>query len=187
MIKKLGGNLAFFISLACFSPLILSQQQESSSESESATESQTANGVIEEISVIGERTTYSLRLEIKSAEADVYNLFNELNNNDEFDVTCEEVVYTGSHLPVTTCMAAYLRNEQAFQTQRFLEGLSGGALGTPGSGALMDLDSAAGEVLEKTKAMEQEMIRLAIEVPKFNEALRKLSGLVGALEDRTDN
>ena len=71
MTKKLGGNLAFFISLACFSPLILSQQQESSSESESATESQTANGVIEEISVIGERTTYSLRLEIKSAEADV--------------------------------------------------------------------------------------------------------------------
>ena len=101
MIKKLGGILAFFISLICFSPLILSQQQESSSESESATESQAANDVIEEISVIGERTTYSLRLEIKSAEADVYNLFNELNNNDEFDVTCEEVVYTGSHLPVT--------------------------------------------------------------------------------------
>ena len=187
MTKKLGSNLAFFISLTCFSPLTLSQQQESSSESESATESQAANDVIEEISVIGERTTYSLRLEIKSAEADVYNLFNELNNNDEFDVTCEEVVYTGSFIPVTTCMAAYLRNEQAFQTQRFLESLSGGALGTPGSGALMDRDSAAGEVLEKTEAMEQEMIRLAIEVPEFNAALRKLSGLVGALEDRTGN
>ena len=68
-----------------------------------------------------------------------------------------------------------------------MEGLSGGALGTAGSGELMDLDSAAGEVLEKTKGMEQEMIRLAIEVPEFNEALRKLSGLVGALEDRTNN
>ena len=187
MTKKLGVNLAVFISLVCLSPLTLSQQQESPSESESAIESQAANSVIEEISVIGERTTYSLRLEIESAETEVYNLFNELNNNDEFDVTCEEVVYTGSHLPVRTCMAAYLRKEQAYHTQNYIQSLSGDSLGAPGSGTLLDFNSVKGEVLEKTKAMEQEMIRLAVEVPEFAASLKKLSGLVGALEARTKN
>jgi hypothetical protein len=175
------------ITLLFLSPLIFSQQQESTPDSESTTEPQTARSTIEEISVTGERTTYSLRLEIESAETEVYSLFNDLNSNDEFDVTCEEVVYTGSHLPVRTCMAAYLRREEARQTQNYIQSLSGGSLGAPGSGALLDRASIRGEALEKTKAMEQEMIRLAIEVPEFTAALKKLSELVGALEARTKN
>jgi len=96
-----------------------SQQPESLSEEESAVDSETSQNVIEEITVLGERTTYSLRLEIKSTEVEVYKMFNELNNNDEFDVTCEEIVYTGSRIPVQTCMAAYLREEEASRTQDF--------------------------------------------------------------------
>ncbi len=179
------NKLPIALMLICLSSVSLSQQPESLPEDESAMESQISENGIEEITVLGERTTYSLRMEIKSSELEVYNLFNELNNNDEFDVTCEEIVYSGSHIPVQTCMAAYLREEEARRTQDFLQGLSGGPLGTPGSGPLLSRDAVAGEVIEKTKAMEQEMIRLAIEFPEFTAALQKLSGLVGALEART--
>jgi hypothetical protein len=43
---------------------------------------------IEEITVLGERTFFTLRLEIEAAEAEVYGLFNELNTNDDFDFKC---------------------------------------------------------------------------------------------------
>lgn len=161
-------------------------QQESASDEESETQVETT--VIEEITVQGERTTFSLRMEIESAETEVYNLFNELNSNDDFDVTCKDIVYTGSHIPQRTCMSAFLREEQAFQTQSYLQGVPlGEGIGGPNSGALMDLSSASGEVREKAKAMEQEMIRLAVEVPEFAEALIKLSNLVSTLDERTGN
>ena len=178
---------ALIIIIMLYSLTAFSQQPESLSEEESAVDSETSQNVIEEITVLGERTTYSLRLEIKSTEVEVYKMFNELNNNDEFDVTCEEIVYTGSRIPVQTCMAAYLREEEASRTQDFLQSLSGGPLGTPGSGPLLSRDAVAGEVIEKTKAMEQEMIRLAIEYPEFTAALQKLSRLIGVLDARTKN
>jgi len=191
MTKKFSINLAIFFSLLWLSQPILSQQQESSSESESG--SQPDGRAIEEITVQGERTFYALRLAIDSAETEVYNLFNELNSNDEFDVTCKEVRYTSSHISRRTCMAAYLRKEEAYHVQDYVQsiqlggGLVSGGLGTPGSGMLLTLEDAKGEVFQKTSAMEQEMLRLAMEVPEFSAALQKLAGLVGALEDREKN
>jgi len=191
MTKKFSINLAIFFSLLWLSPPILSQQQESSSESESG--SQPDGSAIEEITVQGERTIYALRLAIESAETEVYNLFNELNTNDEFDVTCKEVRYTSSHISRRTCMAAYLRKEEAYHLQDYVQsiqiggGLISGGLGTPGSGMLLTLDAVKGEVHQKTVAMEQEMLRLAIEVPEFAAALQKLTGFVGALEIKQKN
>ena len=184
MTKKFSINLAIFFSLVWLSPPILSQQQESSSESAS----QPTGSAIEEITVQGERTIYALRLAIESAETEVYNLFNELNSNDEFDVTCKKVRYTRSRIPRRTCMAAYLRKEEAYHVGDYVQsiqlggGLISGGLGTPGSGMLLTLDAVKGEVHQKTVAMEQEMLRLAIEVPEFAAALQKLAGFVGALE-----
>jgi len=53
---------------------------------------------IEEITVLGERSFFTLRLEIEAAEAEVYGLFNELNTNDDFDFKCTREAYTGSHI-----------------------------------------------------------------------------------------
>ena len=184
MTKKFNINMAIFFSLLWLSPPILSQQQESSSESES----QPDGSVIEEIIVQGERTFFALRMEIESTETEVYNLFNELNSNDEFDVTCKKVRYTRSRIPRRTCMAAYLRKEEAYHVRNYVQsiqiggGLVPGGLGSPGSGMLLTLDAAKGEVHQKTVAMEQEMLRLAMEVPEFAAALQKLTELLGALE-----
>ena len=186
MTKKFNIHLAIFFSLVWLSPPILSQQQESSSESESG--SQPDGSAIEEIIVQGERTIYALRLAIESAETEVYNLFNELNSNDEFDVTCKEVVYTGSHISRRTCMAAYLREEEAYHLQNYLQSIQIGAgLDSPGSGMLLTRDAVKGEVHQKTVAMEQEMLRLAMEVPEFAAALQKLTGFVDALKIRKKN
>ena len=118
----------------------------------------------------------------------VNNLFNELNSNDEFDVTCEEIVYTGSLIPQRTCMSAFLREEMAYQTQTFVQSIPlGDGLGAPGGGVLLDFETVQGEVRQKAEAMEQEMIRLAVENPDFAAMLVRLSRLIGLLEERDDN
>ncbi len=124
---------------------------------------------IEEITVLGERTFFTLRLEIGAAEEEVYGLFNELNTNDDFDVTCTWEVYTGSHFKRRSCMAAYLREAQAENTQNYLKGID----------MQLDLSGVKGEVRDQTLAMEAEMAQLALDNPEFSQALRKLAELFG--------
>ena len=124
---------------------------------------------IEEITVLGERTFFTLRLEIGAAEEEVYGLFNELNINDDFDVTCTWEVYTGSHFKRRSCMAAYLREAQAENTQNYLKGID----------MQLDLSGVKGEVRDQTLTMEAEMAQLALDNPEFSQALRKLAELFG--------
>jgi len=166
----------------------LAQNEEELQDSAEVPETQDNESEIEQIIVQGERTRFALRMEIERAETDVYNLFNELNSNDDFDVTCEEIVYTGSLIPQRTCMAAFLREEMAYQTQTFVQSIPlGDGLGAPGGGVLLDFETVQGEVRQKAEAMEQEMIRLAVENPDFAAMLVRLSRLIGLLEERDDN
>ena len=129
---------------------------------------------IEEITVLGERTFFTLRLEIEAAEAEVYGLFNELNTNDDFDVKCTREVYTGSYFKRHRCMAAYLRKAQAENTQNYLKGID----------TQLSLSGVQGEVHQQTLAMEAEMAQLALDNPGFLQALRKLAELLGALNTK---
>ena len=124
---------------------------------------------IEEITVLGERTFFTLRLEIETAEEEVYGLFNELNTNDDFDVKCTREVYTGSHFKQRRCMAAYLRKAQAENAQNYLKGID----------TQLSLSGVEGEVHQQTLAMEAEMAQLALDNPEFLQALRKLAELFG--------
>jgi hypothetical protein len=57
---------------------------------------------VEELVVPG-RTPESLRVEIERLEAAVYDRFNALNSDDEFDIHCLEHARTGSNIPSRTC------------------------------------------------------------------------------------
>ena len=129
---------------------------------------------IEEITVLGERTFFTLRLEIEAAEEEVYGLFNELNTNDDFDVKCTREVNIGSHFKRRRCMAAYLREAQAENTQNYLNGIDTHA----------SLSGVKGELHQQTLAMEAGMAQLALDNPEFSQALRKLAELLGALNTK---
>ena len=124
---------------------------------------------IEEITVLGQRSFFTLRLEIEAAESEVYGLFNELNTNDDFDVKCTWEVYTGSHFKRRICRAAYLRKAEAEYTQNYLKGID----------TRLSISGVKGEVQQQTLAMEAEMAQLALDNPEFSQALRKLAELVG--------
>jgi hypothetical protein len=61
---------------------------------------------VEELIVRG-RTIQQLRLEIEKLEDAVYERFNELNSNDDFDIFCYEQAQTGSNVPQRTCIPKF--------------------------------------------------------------------------------
>jgi hypothetical protein len=70
----------------------------------------------------------ALRAEARQLEANMYNLFNQLNSDDDLDVSCSETKVTGSTIPAWTCEAAFMRDAaSANVSARFDNPLSGAA------------------------------------------------------------
>ena len=71
---------------------------------------------IEEITVMGPRSLAMMRAEIIAAENVVYDLFNELNDDDGYDIICKKETRIGSQLPRRICQARMYREEVADAT-----------------------------------------------------------------------
>lgn len=157
-------------------PTVLAQEIEpptdSAAESSTTSEAESAARPLEQITVIGEQSFYSLRLEIESAEEEVFGIFNELNSSDEMDIHCTHEVYTGSHMKVRDCMPGFLREAIAQNAQDYVNGID----------VQLTRAQMTGEVHQEQVALEAEMIRLAQENAELYQALHKLTELTRKLQ-----
>lgn len=62
---------------------------------------------IEEITVIGQRSLISLRLETSAAEDVMFGLYNELNTDDKYDIVCRTDTRVFSHIKGKSCRPEY--------------------------------------------------------------------------------
>lgn len=125
-----------------------------------------ATGMTEEVVVRGQ-TPGALRIRIELAEEAVYDRFNEINSNDEFDIHCEEIAFTGTRMLTRVCQPNFwhaAEEDIALETVRSLQG-SAFAAGT---------GQFRGEAHYKRLLMRDEIERLAREDEEFLEALRHL-------------
>ena len=128
-----------------------------------------ATGMTEAVVVRGQ-TPRALRIRIELAEEAVYDRFNEINSNDEFDIHCEEVAFTGSRMLTRFCQPNFwhaAEEDIAFESVRLLQG----SAFTAGTGQFR------GEAHYKRVQMREEMERLAREDEEFLNALRHLYSL----------
>jgi hypothetical protein len=118
---------------------------------------------MEEITVIGERPLYSLRMEIYKVEDIKVKLFNSLNSTNDFDIKCEYVAHTeyNSNIKRRECNVNYMKKARAEDAREFLE------RGIPprSEGQLR------GELAHKTEALNKEMIELAVKHPEMAKAM----------------
>ena len=77
-----------------------------------AGESPAQSGPVDEVIVPG-RAPPNLRLEIERLEVAVYDRFNALNSNDEYDIRCFERAPTGSNIPLRTCAPNFVIEAEA--------------------------------------------------------------------------
>jgi hypothetical protein len=66
------------------------------------------NETIEDIVVVGQKSMTSLRREVFQAEEDFYSLYNELNDDREYDVSCFYERATGTNIKNHVCRARFV-------------------------------------------------------------------------------
>lgn len=131
--------------------------------------------VDDQIIVIG-KSPAEIRAQILKAEEAVYDRFNEINSNDEFDIHCRKETPTGSHIPRRVCQTNFWRDAQAEAGKATVEAMRG-EFGPPASVFL-------GEAMNKGQVMTAEMRRLAVEDQEFQKALVRLGTLITALRGK---
>ena len=132
---------------------------------------------IEEIQVLGSRTLYSIRMEIVDEENKIFSMFNELNSDDDFDILCDNIAPTGSHIKQRVCEHRFVTETRARMTQDFMLGI----------GALNESSDLGVETKLQQDELEKEHLRIAAEYPEYLEMLTKLMNLRATLETRKDD
>lgn len=102
IVTKFGLSLITLMLLPCVSA------QESKDED--------VDDTIDEITVMGARSLAMMRAEVIEAEDVIYELFNELNDDNGYDIICKKETRIGSQIPQRVCLARMYRDEVALAT-----------------------------------------------------------------------
>ena len=97
--------------------------EETNSLNTSSSIPQASDRPIEEIQVLGTRTLYSIRMEIVDEENKIFSMFNELNSDDRFDILCDNIAPTGSHIKQRVCEPRFVTETRAQMTQDYVRGI----------------------------------------------------------------
>jgi hypothetical protein len=128
----------------------------------------------DEVVVIG-KSPGQLRAEMENAEVAVYDRFNELNSDNQFDIHCRRDVPINSHIASRrVCQANFSRDEEARAAQARLQELQGGAAVNP--------QIFLNEEAHKRELLRQEMRRVAAEDDAFRKSLVRFADLKKAFD-----
>ena len=112
---------------------------------------------------------------MERAEVAVYDRFNELNSDDQFDIHCRRDVPINSHIASRrVCQANFSRDEEARAAQAQLQQLQGGAAVNP--------QIFLNEEGHKRELLRREMRRVAAEDEEFRRSLLRFAGLKKAFD-----
>ncbi|MDG2175827.1 MAG: hypothetical protein P8M72_06835 [Gammaproteobacteria bacterium] len=128
---------------------------------------------IEEITITQQRPPSLLRREIIQATENVYDLFNSLNDDDEFNVYCYEEYILGSRIKERFCHANYIENALSNVATDYVNGQQGDPESVPG--ATPHLIQA--EIRLKNRILGEKMLELSNNNRQLNDALLHLKDL----------
>lgn len=141
--------LLLLCSIGCSFALAQDEAAEAGAEPEEA---------IDEITVYGEQSLSTLKMEYEAAELSFYNLYNELNDDRKYDVVCRKETRKGSHIKHRICWPRYQLDARTQEARaKFFRGEI-----DPG---VMALDIA------EEKVMKERIAKIAEENPQLLEAL----------------
>tara|TARA_E500000331_G_scaffold325375_1_gene342501 strand:- start:1227 stop:1850 length:624 start_codon:yes stop_codon:yes gene_type:complete len=151
-------------------------EQETNSPNTATSTPQASDRPIEEIQVLGTRTLYSIRMEIVDEENKIFSMFNELNSDDRFDILCDKIAPTGSHIQQRVCEPRFVTETRAQMTQDYVRGI----------GMLVESSAVMAETAIEREEIAREHLRIAAEYPEYLEMLTALTNLRATLKSRRD-
>lgn len=127
-----------------------------------------AGAADEEIVVVGQATLRSLREQLIRAEDHVHELFNALNDDDEYDIHCHMETRTGTNISQRVCKPNYVDNATSVEGQSYLAAIRGEFGSTrPPASAVINVKSRV--LREKLTAFVNENEELREAVSHFTE------------------
>lgn len=118
--------------------------------------------VLDEIRVTADSSMRSLRKEVYMAEEVKFEIFNKLNSNDDFDITCERRIPTGSILRGPwNCDVGYMKRARSEDMHLYFHFNV-----TPRSDEIL-----SNQFADKQRALKKEMIDLAVKHPELATAM----------------
>jgi hypothetical protein len=119
--------------------------------------------ILEDITVIGQNSIGSLRYEVDRAADRMYEVYNELNTHDDFDIHCQWNAPTGSRIKRKLCTPVYVKNLQAKATQYALYDMDNSGM----TGLYIDYT----EIAINDAKLRENMKRLILENPSLFDAV----------------
>ena len=126
---------------------------------------------LEQIIVTGQRSLFLLRAQIESARESLYSSYNDFNVDDEFDVNCQRVTWTGTHIPEQQCWPAFFERLVAENSQDSLIGI----------GFLIPAGELGNLYAERFDELRVNLEKVARETPPVADAMMELGKLEQAL------
>lgn len=151
---------------------ITQRDSEADPEARQTLEEITEDIEIEEIVVIAQETSASIRAQLKRAEKQFFSDYNDLNLIEEFDIDCRSIQGTDSLIPRDICWPVFFDEALASSAQEFILGI----------GAFQDPQTIAVNNRLSWKALRENVANTANENPSLKESLIELLSLEAALD-----
>lgn len=131
---------------------------------------------MEQITVTGQRSFFTLRAQIEDAEKALYSTYNDLNLDDQFDVNCKQSNRTGSYISEQVCWPAFFENAVAENSQDFFLGIA----------VLEPVAQFKNQYQRQFSALRANILKVAIDNPEVEDALVELGKLEAAYKNKRD-
>jgi len=123
--------------------------------------------VDEEVIVRGRRTLLELRKDLQVSREHVWEVFNDINGNDDFDIACLDAPRTGTRIPKRTCRPKYANDATAEAGKELLRQMQGCA---PGDGGCLEAAMMRGSA-----NAQQQQARIAAMDQRLDDAFQQLA------------
>lgn len=133
--------------------------------------------VLEEITIIGDRSLGSLTHLIMKAEDRIYDIFNGMNDDKRYDVACRWEAPIGSHIKRRSCRPNFVLNAQSDNARAVLAYIQGSAFATDPSEA----SNFAAELYRHFPIFHRKMLASIKANPELLEAIVKYNQLKGVV------
>ena len=160
--------LCSFLAMFVLMPLTLSAQENRNEE-----EHKDAPSTVE-ITVNAPESLTHLRREIDQAEEVMFNLFNELNTDNKYDIKCRYIRRWQSKIREQVCAPVFYMNSQEEEAELALKnmGFVGISVENPGNTS----------VERDYRILQEKMETIIVEHPEFQEVVDQYNGLLENLE-----
>lgn len=130
----------------------------------------------EEIIVTNPVSLIRLRAEVKEAEENMYDVFNDLNDNDRLDIHCRMEAPLGTKIKQHVCTPNYYLEAMDGEAHQFLKdaGVMGNVAPGPGAGIIEYYNNL----------LEDKMKEVASQSPEFREAVNNFKELSEHYEEQ---